>query len=109
MGGSFKSVATADFNGEGILDIATGNRTTGHIDLLFGNGDGTFRPPVDFVGGTNPVFVAVGDFYGNGRPSLAVANEGGISDAGTISARRNIGGDFEFSRNFVAGNFPWAR
>jgi hypothetical protein len=39
-----------------------------------GNGDGTFQPKTDYKPGLNPNAVAVGDFTGDGRPGLAVAN-----------------------------------
>lgn len=42
--------------------------------MLLGNGDGTFQPPVTFATGSNPEFVAVGDFDGKGRLDLAVAD-----------------------------------
>ena len=44
----FTTMATADFNGDGILDIVFGNQnsnTYGGTDvvMMLGNGDGTFR------------------------------------------------------------------
>src|SRR2546422_7885441 len=43
---------------------------------LLGNGDGTFQAPLVVGVGINPRFVAVGDFNGDGKPDLAVANWG---------------------------------
>lgn len=40
---SASSVATADFNGDGITDLATADGTVGSISILIGNGDGTFQ------------------------------------------------------------------
>ncbi|MGB6482580.1 MAG: VCBS repeat-containing protein [Candidatus Acidiferrales bacterium] len=83
--GSFPtSVTTGDFNGDGILDLAIANSeytssSTGSVTVLLGNGDGTFTPaeksPIT-VGG-DPQCVAVGDFNGDGKEDLAVANNGG--------------------------------
>ena len=43
------------------------------MDVLLGNGDGTFLLPVGFnVGQNNPTFVAVGDFNGDSKEDLAV-------------------------------------
>ena len=40
-------MVAADFNGDGKLDIATGgNGSTTGIDILLGNGDGTFQAPL---------------------------------------------------------------
>jgi hypothetical protein len=49
--------------------------------VLLGNGDGTFQTtPISYLAGVRPVDVAVGDFNGDGRPDLAVANlDGGVS------------------------------
>src|SRR5438477_2188800 len=66
----FGSVAVADFNGDGSLDVASG---AGNF-LLLGNGDGTFQPPLD-LGVTGPG-ISVGDFNLDGKPDLAV---GGVS------------------------------
>jgi uncharacterized protein YfaP (DUF2135 family) len=41
---------------------------------MLGNGDGSFQPPLAFGAGGNPTSVAVGDFNGDGKPDLAVAN-----------------------------------
>src|SRR5262249_11974925 len=65
-------LAVGDFNGDGIPDIVTANRHA-FVSVLLGNGDGTFQPPCDFWAGAEPVAVAVGDFDGDARADLAVA------------------------------------
>jgi len=58
---------TADFNGDGKLDLVVGGDT---VSILLGNGDGTFQAPVDLgVGGG----VAIGDFNGDGKLDLVVS------------------------------------
>ena len=49
------------------------------IAISRGKGDGTFRKAVDYKRGHFFAFVAVGDFNGNGKPDLAVANSGSNS------------------------------
>ena len=67
-------VAVADFNGDGIPDLALANFGSDIVSVYFGNGDGTFGSPRDLAVGSGPLSVAVGDFNGDGKPDLAVAN-----------------------------------
>ena len=62
---------TADLNGDGILDLAA----TGvvGVGIMLGNGDGTFRPRVNFTAGGQSQDLAAGDFNGDGRVDLAVS------------------------------------
>ena len=44
--------------------------------MLLGNGDGTFQAAVSYIAGSDPYSAAVGDFNGDGKLDLAVANAG---------------------------------
>jgi len=88
------SVAVADFNGDGILDLAVVNRDDGTVSILLGNGDGTFQAQVTYAtGGYTPVSVAVGDFNNDGFLDLAVVNACGVDSScmspGTVSILLN--------------------
>ena len=113
MVGSFPtSIAMGDFNGDGILDLAVTNSaytssTVGSLTVLLGNGDGTFATtggsPIT-VGG-DPVSVTVGDFNGDGKADLAVANN---SDDTVMILLGSGNGQFMLASNspIRVGDFP---
>jgi hypothetical protein len=75
------SVALADLNGDGILDlvVANGNQNgsdLGEVAVFLGNGDGTFQSAATYnTGAYGATSVAVGDVNGDGIPDLAVGND----------------------------------
>jgi hypothetical protein len=73
-GASPHSVVAADFNGDGIADLAVANSNADAVSVLLGNGDGSFQGPASYRVGRYPLRVAVGDFNGDGRPDLVTAN-----------------------------------
>lgn len=73
------SVAIGDFNSDGNLDLAVVNYSDGTVTVLLGNGQAGFATAsgIPYKVGALPHSVAIGDFNGDGKPDLAVANEGG--------------------------------
>jgi hypothetical protein len=70
------ALAIGDFNGDGKVDLAVVNFGQGAgntVSILLGNGDGTFRPHVDYVVAGSPIAVETRDFNGDGKADLAVA------------------------------------
>src|SRR6516165_10421909 len=78
-GGGPTSVAVGDFNSDGIADLVVANGTGNTVSVLLGNGDGTFKPAVNYAAGSGPVSVAVGDFNRDSNLDLAVANSSTVS------------------------------
>jgi hypothetical protein len=79
------SVAAADFNGDGNLDVAIGGYLFNEVTVLLGNGDGSFNAGMSYPGGGYQVIV--GDFNGDGKldfvaepPVLGVAEWLGNGD-----------------------------
>ena len=72
------AIATADFNGDGILDLAVACQGPlggpGFVDILLGNGDGTFAAPVEYGTIGQPEGIALGDFNGDGDLDIAVSD-----------------------------------
>ena len=58
------------------------------VSVLLGNGDGTFQPQVTYAVGNDPIAIVAGDFTGDGRTDLAVANELDDDRVGAPGQRR---------------------
>ncbi len=90
-GGNFPvQVITGDFNADGKLDIAAaaeGTAAIGALEILPGNGDGTFQPPVEIADGTTVAGpMAVGDLNQDGTTDVFVSgNPGSVFFSGPVA------------------------
>jgi uncharacterized protein (TIGR03437 family) len=70
-------LAIADFNGDGVPDLAVVNLRGNDVFILLGNGLGGFSPVSGiFQVGSTPVCIRARDFNGDGKADLVTANEG---------------------------------
>ena len=101
-------IVSGDFNQDGVPDIATMSQgstgTDGDVAVFLGNGDGTFRGPVDNVLGTFPVSIAMGDFDGDGI--LDVATVDYFANAAYVSLG-NGDGSFKTPVAYPVGGGPY--
>lgn len=70
------SIATADLNHDGRLDllVTNGGPMSNAVTVWTGNGDGTFRDPVDYKTGKRPLGVSFADFNRDRKTDLLVIN-----------------------------------
>jgi hypothetical protein len=104
VGGAPRSVAVADFDGDGKLDLATANLASDSVSIRLGSGTGEFITIGQDVGvGDGPDSVAVGDFNRDGELDLAVSN----FNSGSVSIRLGDGkGGFSGTTNLPVGKEP---
>jgi hypothetical protein len=114
-----RGIALADFNSDGKLDAAVATESFDSVDVLLGNGDGTFQLPagcldaeqkaVPCIVGGFPESVVAGDFNGDGITDLASADSFGTVDFdGTVSVLVGKGnGTFEDAQQFEVDSGPY--
>ncbi len=109
------AMVAGDFNGDGKIDLAiVGDyANVGGVNILLGNGDGTFKAGATFDSNQGFGQIATGDFNGDGIPDLVATNyfapggatillgkgDGTFSDTGTPLPIDT------FARSIVVGDF----
>ena len=73
-GSSPQRNVAADFNGDGIMDLAVADGPNNQILVMLGNGDGTFLSPVPYSVGSGPSTLVPEDFDGDGKLDIAVGD-----------------------------------
>jgi hypothetical protein len=93
------TVTSADFNGDGILDLGFYDRGTGFMGVLLGNGDGSFESVIETQPGYYPV--PLNDFNGDGKLDFAILGSGNPWPLGVLLG--NGDGTFQNAQFFSTG------
>ena len=99
-----RSIAVADLNNDGLLDLLVANSGSIAVSVLLGNGDGTFQAAVPYdSGGANPDSMAVADVNGDRFLDVVVANYyGPVTDTGSIGVLLGNGdGSFQTPVTYI--------
>ncbi|MBN2216564.1 MAG: VCBS repeat-containing protein, partial [Pirellulales bacterium] len=99
------AVAVGDFDGNGTMDIVATNKADDSISILFGLGDGTYRPDVVTGTGDQPGAVGVGDLDNDGDLDILVANQ---ADNTIMLLVNNGTGTFSPGQTWFTGISPSA-
>ena len=100
------SMSVTDINGDGNLDIVApdegGDSRGQFVNLLLGNGDGTFRSPgAAAVTAVDPRVAAVADVNRDGMPDIVTANYSGNSVSVNLGSSL---GSFQSPINYAISN-----
>jgi hypothetical protein len=68
------SLTIADFNGDGIPDVAVLSETTNTLIVMLSQGNGSFKAGKPINAGLVPAALVAGDFNGDGKQDLAVVS-----------------------------------
>ncbi|HLO41571.1 MAG TPA: FG-GAP-like repeat-containing protein [Phycisphaerales bacterium] len=101
LGYTPRDVIAADFNADGVKDLAVTNNAGDAVSVLIGSGNGTFSAPAIYAVGDAPGTVAAADLNGDGRLDMVVANQG--SDTCSIFTG-NGDGTFAAPSTMAAGD-----
>ncbi len=106
------SLAVADFNDDGKLDLALNNSSSpdNAVAILLGKGDGTFQaPPVLYSAGLSPAGLIALDVNGDGKPDLAVWGGYFILTYYSVTVLINQGdGGFPHGTTYPVIQYPWS-
>ena len=99
-----EALVVADFDGDGLTDVATANWGSDSVSILQGLGGGIFAPAANYRTKVDrPRALAMGDVNGDGRPDLVAANGASAS----VSVLPGLaGGGFGAAEAYAVGNGP---
>ena len=107
------AITSADFDGDGKLDMAVANEVNDSVRVSFGNGDGSFDAGVSFATGSSPVWIGTGDVDADGKIDLMTVDSGTAESTNLSFSVLRGNGDGTFrsaQKTYVSGpmmTFPF--
>ncbi len=105
------AIASAYLDGDNNLDVVTGDASlvTGGpstITVLLGNGDGSFKPKVNYPGCTtgNALKILLADFNRDGNTDIALGCSDGTANGGLVIILGNGDGSFQTPTFYSTGD-----
>ena len=107
------SVSIGDLDGDDKFDFAIANLFSDSVSVLLnttsrGNTTPSFAPQTQFATGRYPISVSIGDFDGDGKPDLAIANSS--ANSANVLLNTTVRGDtkpsFAPEAQFATGRDP---
>ena len=81
LAGTASLVAAADFNADGITDLAVADAVNSSVHILRGSGNGSFAPQTDYsLGSDIPTAMLIADVNHDGIPDIVIATTGNNID-----------------------------
>ncbi|MGD1045927.1 MAG: FG-GAP-like repeat-containing protein, partial [Bacteroidota bacterium] len=110
-GSSPFGVTIGDLDGDGKPDLAVANYSSSTVSVfrnMSTSGNISFATKVDYTTGSYPRGVAIGDFDGDGKPDLAVANY--YSSTVSVFRNQSTSGSISFAAkvDYTTGSYPYS-
>jgi len=104
-GGSPVALTAATVDNNNSLDLITANSSAGTISIYFNDGDGTFEDnsPAPYTVGSNPTWVATGDFNKDGHNDIVATN--GVASQVRVLINNGDGTFPTTPATYVVGNY----
>ncbi|MFN0122022.1 MAG: FG-GAP-like repeat-containing protein, partial [Blastocatellia bacterium] len=96
-------IVTADFNLDGVTDLAVTNTSSDTVSVLYGNGNGTFQPALTLAADVETMALTVGLFNNDNRPDIAAIN---FSTRSVSVFLGKASGGFDAAVNYNTGVQP---